>query len=62
MLCSIDKVGGRLALTGDHLLQVEWVVTRDGESVLVFSGGLPQDITGAQPSITVLQGEQWRKD
>merc|ERR1719425_72749 len=24
---------------------------------MIFSGGLPQDITGAQPSITVLQGK-----
>ena len=39
------------------LLQVEWFVTRDGESCLIFSGGLPEDVTGAQPSMTVLQGK-----
>ena len=37
------------------LVQVEWVVSRDGESYFIFSGGLPQDVTGAQPSITVMQ-------
>ncbi|XP_023338537.1 syntaxin-binding protein 5 [Eurytemora carolleeae] len=37
--------------------KVEWVVSRDGESYFIFSGGLPQDVTGAQPSITVMQGK-----
>lgn len=37
--------------------KVEWVVSREGESFFFFSGGLPQDITGAQPSITVMQGK-----
>lgn len=37
--------------------KVDWVVSRDGDNVFIFSGGLPQDITGAQPSITVLQGK-----
>ena len=36
---------------------MEWFVTRDGESCLIFSGGLPEDVTGAQPSMTVLQGK-----
>ena len=31
------------------------MVSRDGESYFIFSGGLPQDVTGAQPSITVMQ-------
>ena len=35
--------------------KVEWVVSRDGESYLMFAGGLPEDVTGAQPSITVMQ-------
>jgi len=34
---------------------VEWIVTKDSESYFIFSGGLPQDVTGAQPSITVMQ-------
>ena len=39
-----------------HLnIQVEWVVSRDGDSYFLFSGGLPEDITGSQPSITVMQ-------
>jgi len=38
--------------------KVEWMTARDGDSVLVFSGGLPQDVTGAQPAITVMQGKQ----
>jgi len=37
--------------------KVEWVVGRDGEHIFIFSGGLPQDITGAQPSMTVQQGK-----
>ena len=38
-------------------MQVEWFVTRDGESCLIFSGGLPEDVTGAQPSMTVILGK-----
>ena len=38
-------------------LQVEWMTARDGDSCLVFSGGLPQDVTGAQPAITVMHGK-----
>ena len=41
----------------EYFPQVEWFVTRDGESCLIFSGGLPEDVTGAQPSMTVLQGK-----
>ena len=37
--------------------QVEWMTARDGDSCLVFSGGLPQDVTGAQPAITVMHGK-----
>jgi len=37
--------------------KVEWVVSREGESYFMFSGGLPEDVTGAQPSITVMQGK-----
>lgn len=37
--------------------QVEWMTARDGDSCLVFSGGLPQDVTGAQPAITVVHGK-----
>ena len=33
------------------------MTARDGDSCLVFSGGLPQDVTGAQPAITVMHGK-----
>ena len=36
---------------------VEWLVSRDGDNCLVFSGGLPQDITGEQPAITMIHGK-----
>ena len=36
---------------------MEWLTARDGDSVLVFSGGLPEDITGAQPAITLMHGK-----
>ena len=34
-----------------------WVVSRDGDQYLIFSGGLPQDITGTTPSMTIMQGK-----
>ena len=46
-----------MALTSGDMLQVEWLTARDGDSVLVFSGGLPEDITGAQPAITLMHGK-----
>jgi len=37
--------------------KVEWLTARDGDSCLVFSGGLPEDVTGAQPAITLQHGK-----
>lgn len=35
-----------------------WRNTRaTGDSLLVFSGGLPTDVTGVTPSLTILQGK-----
>ena len=33
------------------------MVAKDGDNCLIFSGGLPQDITGAQPAITLMHGK-----
>jgi hypothetical protein len=39
-------------------LQVIWRTNRSsGENYYVFSGGLPVDVTGVTPSITVMQGK-----
>jgi len=41
----------------DEISKVNWIVSRDGDPYLIFSGGLPTDITGTTPSITVMQGK-----
>lgn len=40
----------------DEIHRVVWVVSRDGDQYLIFSGGLPQDITGTTPSM-IMQGK-----
>ncbi len=40
----------------DAIEKVLWRVNRSsGESYFVFSGGLPEDVTGSTPSITIMQ-------
>ena len=39
-------------------MKVIWRTNRSsGENYYVFSGGLPSDVTGVTPSITVMQGK-----
>ena len=42
----------------DAIEKVLWRVNRSGgEAYHVFSGGLPEDVTGTTPSITIMQGK-----
>ncbi|XP_040574021.2 syntaxin-binding protein 5 isoform X1 [Lepeophtheirus salmonis] len=52
-----DKESGKMCPC-DPIDKVYWRVRRStSESYFVFSGGLPSDVTGVTPSVTVLQGK-----
>ena len=47
-----------LTLRSHLFIKVIWRTNRSsGENYYVFSGGLPSDVTGVTPSITVMQGK-----
>eukprot|EP00096_Caligus_rogercresseyi_P000369 TRINITY_DN10792_c0_g1_i1.p1 TRINITY_DN10792_c0_g1~~TRINITY_DN10792_c0_g1_i1.p1 ORF type:complete len:1161 (-),score=436.59 TRINITY_DN10792_c0_g1_i1:114-3596(-) len=51
-----DKSTGKMSPC-DPIEKVIWCVRRSSEPYFVFSGGLPSDITGVTPSVTLLQGK-----
>lgn len=56
-----DKETNKMTPCGP-IEKVLWRVNRNGGDYFVFSGGLPTDVTGVTPSITIIQGKNSEMD